>query len=222
MLNALSSDSHHVKSPAVSGAGFSVALGLTVWFVLVVFLGAGEVFVAPAENPPVALLIAVTAPVIVFLAASWLSQPFREFVLAADLRFMTAIQAWKIGGFSFLALYTYGILPGYFAWPAGLGDVAIGVSSPWIVVALMRQPSFAASNSFVAWNVFGILDLVIAVGMGAFGSLFLADDVVGPSATAAMSHLPLVLVPAFFVPIFIILHALTLSQARRFAREKRS
>jgi hypothetical protein len=222
MLNALLSDSQQVKSRAVSAAGFSVALGFAVWFVLIVSLGAGEVFVAPAENPPLALLLAVTAPVIVFIAGAWVSKPVREFVLVADLRFMTAIQAWRIGGFSFLALYTYGILPGYFAWPAGVGDMMIGVTAPWIVVALMRQRSFAASNSFVGWNVFGILDLVVAVAMGAFGSLLLADDVVGAGATAAMSHLPLVLVPAFFVPVFIILHLIALTQARRFAGERTS
>jgi hypothetical protein len=222
MLNALSSDSHQVKSPAGSGAGFSVTLWLAVWFALVVFLGAGEVFVAPAGNPPLALLIAVTAPVIVFIAGLWVSKPVREFVLAADLRFMTAIQAWRIGGFSFLALYSYGILPGYFAWPAGVGDMMIGVTAPWIVVGLLRQRSFAASNRFVGWNVFGIVDLLIAVGMGAFGPLFFADAIVGAGPTGAMSQLPLVLVPAFFVPVFIILHVAALSQARRFDRERRT
>jgi hypothetical protein len=221
-MNALSSDSYQVKSPAVSGTEFFVALALAVWLVLVVALGGRKVFVTPTENPPLALLISVIAPVIVFLAASSVSQPFREFVLAADLRFMTAIQAWRIGGFSFLALYTYGILPGYFAWPAGVGDMAIGITAPWIIVALVRRPGFAASKSFVAWNVFGILDLVIAIGMGALGPLFLGGDVVGPGATDAMAHLPLVLVPAFFVPIFIILHVAALSQGRRFAREKRT
>ena len=100
--------------------------------------------------------------------------------------------------------------------------MAIGVSAPWIVVALMRQPGFTASKGFFAWNVFGILDLIIAVGMGVFGPLFLSDYVVGPGATNAMARLPLVLVPAFFVPIFIILHIATLSQARRFAGERRS
>lgn len=96
----------------------------------------------------------------------------------------------------------------------------IGVTAPWIVAALMRRRGFAASVTFAGWNVFGILDLVIAVGMGAFDSLFLADFA-GPSAPAPMSHLPLVLVPAFFVPIFVILHVAALSQVRRFADERR-
>jgi len=41
----------------------------------------------------------------------------------ADLRFITATQAWRFGGFAFLVLDTYRVLP---AWPAGLGDMAIG------------------------------------------------------------------------------------------------
>jgi hypothetical protein len=222
MSNAVLSHDHRAKSSAVSGAGSPVALGLVVWFVLIFSLGLGEVFVTPGDTPPLALLIAVTAPLILFLAGFWGSRSIREFVLAADLRFMTAIQAWRIGGFSFLALYTYGILPGYFAWPAGVGDMAIGVTAPWIIAALMRERSFATSKSFVAWNIFGILDLVVAVGSGALGPLFFVHDVLGAGATLAMAHLPLVLVPAFFVPLFIILHLAALSQARRFAGDRRS
>jgi hypothetical protein len=209
---------YHPKFPALSAAGPTVALGLAAWFALVFSMGAREVFVTPGDSPPLALLIAVTAPVVLFLAAFWVSRSLRDVVVAADLRFMTAIQAWRIGGFSFLALYTYGILPGYFAWPAGLGDIAIGATAPWIIAALMRERSFIATKSFMAWNLFGILDLVVAVGSGAFGPLFLGGDVLG-RATAPMSYLPLVLVPAFFVPLFIILHLIALSQGRHFAAQ---
>lgn len=220
MLNAaLPHD--HPESPALSVAGSSVALGLALWFVLVLSLGARDVFVTPGDRRPLALLIAVAAPIILFLAGFWASHSLRGFVRAADLRFMTAIQAWRIGGFSFLALYTYGILPGYFAWPAGLGDIAIGATAPWIIAVLMLERSFGGSKTFMAWNIFGILDLVVAVGSGAFGPLFIDGDVLG-RATAPMSYLPLVLVPAFFVPLFIILHLIALSQARYFAAQRRS
>jgi hypothetical protein len=106
------------------------------------------------------------------------------------------------------------VLPGYFAWPAGLGDVAISIAAPLLVVALIRRPGFAASKTFVAWNVLGVLDLVVAVGTGAFGSL-LFGDVAGAVTTAPMARLPLVLIPAYFVPAFIILHLTALFQARR-------
>lgn len=52
-----------------------------------------------------------------------MSPAVREYALMADLRFITATQAWRFGGFAFLVLDTYRVLP---AWPAGLGDMAIG------------------------------------------------------------------------------------------------
>lgn len=220
MAHALLPDGYQVYSSEVLATGRSVALGLAIWFTLVFTLGAGEVFVAPHGTPPLALLIAVTAPVILFMAGMRLSTWIRERVVAADLRIMMAMQAWRIGGFSFLALYTYGILPGYFAWPAGLGDIAVGVTAPWVLAALMRRHDFAASSSFVAWNVFGILDLVIAIGLGAFGPLFLADNILGSGPTGAMTRLPLVFVPAFFVPLLFILHLIALTQSRRFAGQR--
>ena len=217
MSNAVLSHSRQLNSPATRSAGLPVAVAVAVWFALVFLLGAGGMFVAPRGTPPLALLMSFSIPIVVFLAAFWISDPFREFVLAADLRFMTGIQAWRFAGFGFLALYAYGVLPGYFAWPAGLGDMAIGVTAPWLLVALIRQPNFAASKAFIAWQVFGILDLVVAVSLGALGPRFLAADAAGTGATAPMAHLPLVLIPAFLVPAFIILHLAALFQSRHFA-----
>lgn len=130
-----------------------------------------------------------------------------------DLALSTAIQAWRFAGFGFLALYAYDILPGVFAWPAGLGDIAIGLTAPWMALALVRDPNFASSRSFILWNLFGILDLVVAVGAGALGSV-LALGV----TTAPMARLPLVLIPAYFVPLFVMLHLATLFRVRRMTR----
>jgi len=165
---------------------------------------------------PLPIAIGVTAPVLVFLSAYWMSRQFREFVLTADLRLVAGIQAWRAAGFGFLALYAHGVLPALFALPAGLGDIAIGVTAPWIMVALIRRPSFAGSKTFVAWNLLGVLDLVVAVSTGALGS-GLATGIAGEITTAPMALLPLVLIPAYLVPIFFMLHLAALFQARRIA-----
>jgi hypothetical protein len=217
-----SSYDNPLVTQAAPATGVYVGFGVGLWFGIICLLGTGEVFVAPPRTPPLALVLAVAAPLIAFIGAFCASNRFHEFVLGLDLRFLTAIQAWRMGGRSFLALYTFGILPGYFAWPAGLGDMAVGVTAPWIILALMRRPAFAAGKTFVAWNIFGILDLVIAVTMGGFGPRFFSDPNLGADATAPMSYMPLVLVPAFFVPLFIILHLSALFQARRLAAEIRS
>ena len=211
MSNADLSHVGRPKSQAVPNAAlFLVAGG---WLGLVFLLGAGGVFASLRGTPPLQLLIAVVAPVLAFLGAFWTSRAFRDFVLTADLRLMVGIQAWRFAGFGFLALYTYRILPGLFAWPAGLGDIAIAVAAPWILLKLIRHPGFVSSKAFVTWNVLGIVDLVVAVSMGALAN-FLSADVTGPVTSAPMAHLPMVLIPAFLVPGFIMMHLAALFQAK--------
>src|SRR5262249_52129662 len=132
-----------------SGVTALVWVVLALWLALVLVLGAGGAFVRPPGEPPLPILVGVTAPLVAFVAAFWLLPGFRAFVLAADLRLIAAIQGWRWAGFGFLALYAYGVLPGYFAWPAGLGDMAIGITAPWVVRRLADRRNFAASPRFV-------------------------------------------------------------------------
>src|SRR5262245_16319550 len=145
----------------------------------------------------------------------------RTLVLTAVLPLLTAVQAWRFAGFGFIALYVYSVLPGAFAWPAGLGDMAIGMTAPWVALALIRRPGFAASSWFVVWNVLGILDLVVAVTTGMLISI-LATGGASEITTAPMAELPLLLIPAFLVPLFIMLHMTALFQARRLALVERA
>jgi hypothetical protein len=157
----------------------------------------------------------------VFFGAYFGSDAFRAFVLGADLRLVAAMQAWRWAGLGFLSLYAHGVLPGLFALPAGLGDMAIGVTAPWIVLGLIRDSSFVTSRRYVIWNIMGIIDLVVAVSMGTICSGFL-HGITGNVTTSPMAKLPLVLIPAYLVPLFIMLHFTALSQARRFARSGKS
>ena len=203
-----------------TGASVLVSALLVVWLGLIVGLGATDAFVATPGTPPLRLLVVVLRPVIAFLIAYRMFAAVRAYALMIDLRFVTATQAWRFGGFAFLALYTYGVLPGYFAWPAGLGDMAIGAAAPWILLGLAREPGFAASRKFVSWNVLGILDLIVAVTVGAVVPL-LFPNVISSIPTGAMTRLPLVLIPGFFVPGYIILHVIALAHARRAAPRSR-
>jgi hypothetical protein len=95
--------------------------------------------------------------------------------------------------------------------------MAIGMTAPLVLARLLRRPNFAASKSFVAWNLSGILDLTVAVSIGALVPL-LAPNFYGAVTTAPMAQLPLVLVPTFLVPTFLMLHLTALFQARRLGR----
>jgi hypothetical protein len=197
----------------------AVGTAITAWLCLVLSFGAAGAFVGPPGIPPLPIAIGVAAPLVLFFASLRLSQSFREFVLSLDLRLMAGMQAWRWAGLGFLSLYAHKVLPAVFALPAGLGDMAIGVTAPWIILALIRQPGFAASGAFIRWNVLGILDLIIAVSIGT-ASTFFATGAPGEISTAPLATLPLLLIPAFLVPLFLMLHTAALMQSRQLRRSR--
>ena len=199
----------------------AVFVALAVWFGLVFFLASQGAFVARAGSPPLPIFFGVAIPLALFFAAYFGLKSFQDFILGADLRFVAAIQAWRWGGLGFLSLYANGILPGLFALPAGLGDMAIGFSAPWIVLSLIRNPLFAASRRFVIWNILGITDFVVAVAAatlasGAFPGI---NTLIGNVTSSPMTRLPLVLIPAFMVPFFTMLHLTALLRARHLVKK---
>ena len=214
MANTVVSHMDRPKVSSVSNTGVFVGFFFLAWFALVLGLATRGVFDTPPGMPPLGLLVGLVVPLGIFLAGYRASPSLREFILSADLRLIAGLQAWRWAGFGFLTLYTYGILPGLFAWPAGLGDMAIGVTAPLVLAHLLRQPGFAASKSFVTWNLLGILDLAVAVSIGAIVPL-VGPNLFGGISTEPMTRLPLVLIPTFLVPSFLMLHLTALFQSRR-------
>lgn len=205
--------------PRASAVVLTVGAALAAWLALVFWLGARDAFAQPAGQPPLPIFFAVALPIAVFLIAYRLSSGFRDFVRTLDLRLATGVQAWRFAGLGFLALSTHKVLPAVFAWPAGLGDIAIGATAPLLVLALIRDARFATSRAFVTWNILGLIDLAVAVGIGtlvAWGVI--AVD--GGVTTNVMGQLPLLLIPAFLVPVFVMLHITALIQAKRRRVEK--
>src|ERR1700685_464125 len=202
-----------------AGMRLVVASEPGVCLLLVLSLGAAGAFVGPPGTPPLPIAIGVAAPLVLFFVLLRLSQSFREFVLSLDLRLIAGMQAWRWAGLGFLSLYAQKVLPAVFALPAGLGDMAIGVTAPWIILALVRQPGFAASGTFIRWNILGILDLIIAISIGTV-SAFFATGAPGEISTAPLATLPLLLIPAFLVPLFLMLHTAALMQSRQLIRSR--
>jgi hypothetical protein len=195
-----------------------VAVTLAVWLALALLLGDRGVFVSPPGVVPFPLVVGILTPLMVFLTAFRASADFRAFVMGGDLFIVTTMQAWRFGGFGFLALYAHDVVPGIFAWPTVIGDMAIGLTAPWIACALIRRPGFAISPIFVIWNLLGILDLVVRLSLGVLVPLLSTGEItIGP-----MARMPLVLLPAFMVPLFCMLHLTALFQARRAALADRS
>jgi hypothetical protein len=121
-----------------------VTVILAIWLAAAVVLAAAGAFAGSPTQPPLGILLAVVLPPLLFATLYRVSGRVQDFALAIDLRWLTAIQAWRVIGVMFLAFYAFGLLPGLFAWPAGLGDAAVGLAAPFVLMAMLRDAPLAA------------------------------------------------------------------------------
>ena len=96
------------------------------------------------------------------------------------------------------ARYFAGQLPGLFALPAGIGDVATGVLAPFVAYAWYSGKPYARDAAIV-WNIFGMADLVNAVVLGALTN----------GGTGGIVF-PTVLIPVYGVPRAFLIHSCSL------------
>lgn len=182
---------------------------LTIWMALSVYLGARDVFVTDPASPPSALLLSVVIPPFLFALSYKLSAGFRDYVLRLDLRLLTAVQGWRIIGVMFLVLMVFGLLPGIFAWPAGIGDIIVGAYAPFVVYVLARR-SAHWRNHVILLSALGLIDFVGAIGGGVLGGDGPLGLMHGGVTTEIMQVLPLSIIPTFAVPAWILVHIISL------------
>jgi hypothetical protein len=187
--------------------GKLIAVLIVGWFILALSASALHLFKNDANRVGVEVAIAALTPILVFSLWFAASDKFRAFALSLNPRILTAAHAWRFVGFTFVLLEAHRVLPAIFAWPAGYGDMAIGVTAPFVAWKLADPND---RTSFILWQLLGILDLFIAVGVGTTAGLLRPD---GPTMVA-MTVLPLSLIPTFLVPLFVILHVICIAQAR--------
>jgi hypothetical protein len=118
---------------------------------------------------------------------------------------------------AFVIVMALGDLPWIFALPAGLGDIAIGLSAPFVARALDRDEALERA---VRFNVLGIVDLVVALTIGFLAGLGPVGLGVTPT-TEPLALLPLALVPTVAVPTALTLHVVSLARLREALRDKR-
>jgi len=109
-------------------------------------------------------------------------------------------------GCVFLVLEVGGQLPGFFAYPAAFGDIAVGLTACVAVIALIWSTSIGIP---IAWSVLGLLDFIAPVGSAFLATQALALVNTDPR-TSVFTQWPMVLFPAYLVPISIILHITTI------------
>jgi len=187
---------------------------LVIWFAAAYVIGTEQLLVNVSASPLAPIALTAVIPVALFIGLYAAIPQFRQFVLAQDIETLTLLQTWRVVGLGFLMLYAHGVLPGVFAFPAGFGDVAVGLMATAVVIRLRRDPEFLKSSRFLWFNFAGLLDFAVAVGTagltaGAF-PMFAGNGL----TSAPMDVWPLNIFPSFIVPLFIIAHLTVLLKVR--------
>lgn len=191
------------RSAALPIRSTAIAVG---WFAVVFAAAALGVFQPPPGTPPIAIGLAASAPPIVAIALGLRSPRFRAWAAGLDLRHLTLIQVSRVGGLTFLVVAGLHALPAGFAVPAGLGDVAIGLTAPLIAAFAVGR----SNRVFLAWTILGIADLVNAVTLGVLYSNSPIGVLSGDIGTQVMATMPMILIPAFGVPFTLTAHVVSL------------
>lgn len=188
---------------------------IAIWFVLALTASGLHMISNAPNEPPLPLGLAAITPLVLFLVWFVASPGFRHFTMSLNPRVLTWVQSWRIAGFVFLVLAAYGILPNLFALPAGWGDMTIGATA---VLVGLKLASPDHRKGFIAWQLLGMADLIMAVALGTLAGVIDPHAV----ATGAMTVLPLSMIPTFAVPLLMIFHIICIAQAAQWPVRRHS
>jgi hypothetical protein len=191
-----------------------IALLTAAWLALSLTASSLHLFVTPPGRPPIPVLLSVLLPIAIFTVWYFGSSRFRDFLLGLNPQTVTLLHGWRVAGFAFVALAAYNILPNLFAQPAGWGDIAIGITAPFVAYRLATP---AHRRTFILWQLLGMTDLVLAISLGGLSTFMAAP---GAITATPMAVLPLSFIPTFGVPLLFILHIISIAQARRWSPQR--
>ncbi len=132
-INHSVTDSHHASLSIYGNPAANHGPMLTLlagWFAFIFTLAAVGIFERPPGSPPLLIIIAVAIPILGFFFLYATQERFRRHVFSLDLRLLTIVHAWGTVRFTFVLLHMRDALPGLFALPAGLGDIAVAITAP--------------------------------------------------------------------------------------------
>lgn len=195
------------RSPREAAVAIAAGTALAVWAVVAGTVAARGVLLQPdaQTTPPVGINLLV---VLAGLAAALsLSRSLRR--LLGNQKRLIWLNLWRLEGIVFLLLMADRQMPALWALPSGIGDVIVGATAPWIA---MRFDSPGGRRRAVIFNLFGLADLVVAIGLGIATNPGPAQLFHTTPTGELVTRFPLALVPTFLVPLAFMVHVASLWQ----------
>lgn len=209
----LSGAARSVLEPAKSKAVSRVAAAALVGWLLAAF------FVTAVVRPGIdlwgvaAVIGWISALVVVGYGLRFFSESYRLTIDAIPHQWLLAFQSYRLVGAIFLPLMAVGVLPAFFAWPAGVGDIIAGAAALGAAYLWARRAR-GAWGAAVGTNLIGLLDFVVAVGAGTTILAGPLQAVFGAAtvSTVVLPVFPIGMIPTFVIPLGLIVHLHSLTR----------
>lgn len=195
------------KKTRVMRTGATLVIG---WYLLALLLSIMGVFRGLSDRLPT-IEFGIFIPILAGLLLLWRSETVAKLIEVTPQHWLVAVQFYRVFGVIFILLLAAGQLPPQFALPAGWGDIAVGLLAPLVALVYARG-YMNARVAVLGWNVFGLLDLVIAVATGFLTSPSPFQMLAMDRPNELISAFPLVMVPVFAVPLSVLLHTASLAK----------
>lgn len=139
-----------------------VAAVLGAWLAIALVIADGTHFpIVPRVLRFRVTLAVMFVPFVLGLALLFASRTMRAINTAMPTSWLVRVQSYRLAGFIFLFPFlAYAVVPGGFAWPAAVGDMATGALA-LVVGHALEHGRPGAGRWAIAWNLFGMLDLIV-------------------------------------------------------------
>jgi hypothetical protein len=204
------------------GIAFGVGAGLLIWFIYAGLLGYfGVLKNATARPPGIAFVLGpVIAFLICFIARS---AAIARVALGFPLWIMLGAQCFRIGVELFLhQLWIDGLVPKMLTFEGANVDIYIGATAP--VIAWLSTRGRLGLRMALVWNLLGLLALANVVTRAVLTSPGPFNIIRTEVPNLMISTFPFLFIPAFFVPLAVVLHVLAIRAiiSHRFSGVERS
>jgi hypothetical protein len=153
---------------------------------------------------PPKILLFTALPLFIFLNLIIANTKIYKTLLAnVSLQALVGVHIFRFIGVFFLITNAYGALPTKFAYIAGFGDILTAFFSIFVVKALDAKKSYA-KNLTLAWNVFGICDIISVLANAILTTKL--SIATGSQGVVEIANFPFCLIPAFAPATIIFLH----------------
>lgn len=187
---------------------------LATWFLSITAAAVSGAWLDAGAPRALGYLIPGLALALVMWRAGWLQAAVQALSPSA----IPWLQTLRIGGgLTLFAAWASGLAPWGWAATAGTGDILVGLGAAG--VALLLGTGLAWSRTAAQlWNVFGLVDMAHTLVRGLLSAPGPQQRIFETPPNLVPAVFPFIYLPAFVVPLTILLHILSLQQLARLGR----